>query len=228
MYCIYKITNKVNGKSYIGQHKYTDESNPMGRYKGSGTLLKMAYKKYGIENFDVEILYRRVINKDTIDALEIFAIEKYSPEYNISKGGTGGDLGEEVRKRQSIAALKKYQRLRENGIKFTSGALGHYKMETTWNAYIYWYCNARDGYMYCFDLGRRQCKSLLNKKCLEHYHNTKSWTITGKLEDAWREWVRRFMNGLYGYKRNCDRQLEKHENTGYTAYHQVLNRKELV
>ena len=34
MYCIYKITNKINGNRYIGQHKYEDESNPMGKYKG--------------------------------------------------------------------------------------------------------------------------------------------------------------------------------------------------
>ena len=29
MYCIYRITNKINGHIYIGQHKYEDESNPM-------------------------------------------------------------------------------------------------------------------------------------------------------------------------------------------------------
>lgn len=26
MYCIYQITNKINGKRYISQHKYEDES----------------------------------------------------------------------------------------------------------------------------------------------------------------------------------------------------------
>ena len=92
MYCIYQITNKINGKRYIGQHKYEDESNPMGRYKGSGLLLHQAYKKYGEENFETEILYKRVRDKETINAMEIWAIEKYKPEYNIAKGGTGGDI----------------------------------------------------------------------------------------------------------------------------------------
>lgn len=44
MYCIYRITNKVNGNTYIGQHMYTNEADPMGKYKGSGLLLKKAYK----------------------------------------------------------------------------------------------------------------------------------------------------------------------------------------
>lgn len=91
MYCIYQITNKINGKRYIGQHKYEDESDPMGNYKGSGLNLHRAYKKYGIENFETEILYKRVRDKVTIDAMEIWAIQKYSPEYNIAKGGSGGD-----------------------------------------------------------------------------------------------------------------------------------------
>ena len=92
MYCIYQITNKINGKRYIGQHMYEDESNPMGKYKGSGLLLHKAYKKYGIENFETEILYKRIRDKETVDAMEIWAIEKYKPEYNIAKGGSGGDI----------------------------------------------------------------------------------------------------------------------------------------
>ena len=91
-YCVYRTTNLINGHSYIGQHMYTDESNPMGKYKGSGKLLKLAYKKYGLENFETEILYKRIRDKSTVDAMEIYAIEKYKPVYNIAKGGTGGDI----------------------------------------------------------------------------------------------------------------------------------------
>lgn len=90
-YCIYKITNKINGKAYIGQHKYEDESNPMGTYKGSGKILWQAYEKYGFDNFVTEVMYKRILNKQTVDAMEIWAIEKYKPEYNIAKGGSGGD-----------------------------------------------------------------------------------------------------------------------------------------
>jgi group I intron endonuclease len=97
-YCIYRITNKINGKTYIGQHKYSDESNPMKGYKGSGKILHFAYKKYGEENFETEILYKRIRDKDTINAMEIWAIEKYKPEYNISPGGSKTMTSETAKK----------------------------------------------------------------------------------------------------------------------------------
>ena len=93
MWTIYLITNNTNGKRYIGQHKYADKSNPMKRYDGSGVLLKNAYRKYGKENFTKEILVDEITSKEMADALEIAYIREYQPEYNISKGGTGGLLG---------------------------------------------------------------------------------------------------------------------------------------
>jgi hypothetical protein len=48
---IYKITNKVNSKIYIGQDKH---DNP--NYLGSGKILHLAFKKYGSENFIKEII----------------------------------------------------------------------------------------------------------------------------------------------------------------------------
>lgn len=102
MFYIYRITNKVNGKTYVGQHKYKklDDS-----YMGSGKLIKRAQKKYGIENFEKEILYSRIQYKTTADDMERFAIAKEralgKAEYNIADGGQGGNLGEEVNKKLS-------------------------------------------------------------------------------------------------------------------------------
>ena len=49
----YKITNKVNGHFYYGIHS-TDNLDD--GYMGSGTRLHYAYKKYGIDCFEKEIL----------------------------------------------------------------------------------------------------------------------------------------------------------------------------
>jgi hypothetical protein len=48
---IYKTTNLINGKIYIGK-----DSKNNSKYLGSGLLLKRAILKYGKENFKKEIL----------------------------------------------------------------------------------------------------------------------------------------------------------------------------
>lgn len=85
-YLVYKITNKTNGKFYIGCHKTKLLSD---KYMGSGKLIKQAILKYGIENFQKEILYTFQ------DSAKMFATEKIlitrlKPEYNLHEGGLGG------------------------------------------------------------------------------------------------------------------------------------------
>ena len=90
MYYIYRITNKINQKTYIGQHKYIDIND---KYMGSGKLLRKAQKKYGMNNFIKEILYSEIKTRKEADLLEIKEIanerKKGKAEYNITSGGEG-------------------------------------------------------------------------------------------------------------------------------------------
>lgn len=87
---IYKITNLINEKIYIGKDTL---SNP--NYFGSGTLIKKSILKYGIENFSKEVL-EECDNNDVLCEKEKFWIKYYNSTnleigYNISEGGDGGD-----------------------------------------------------------------------------------------------------------------------------------------
>lgn len=116
MHLIYKVTNKLNGKIYIGQKSYVGEPSMLDYY-GGGVEIKRAVKKYGKENFTREILYSRIRDQATADSMEIWAIEKYNstnPDigYNISKGGKVFEITTEMRNKISTS-LKKY--FAENG-----------------------------------------------------------------------------------------------------------------
>ena len=131
MYYVYRITNKINGKTYIGQHKYKMLNDS---YMGSGKLIKRAQKKYGMENFEKEILYGRIQYKATADDMERFAIAKEKAlgkaEYNIADGGNGGNLGEEVNKK--ISEAQKGRHPSEETIRKRSEAMkGHKVSEET-------------------------------------------------------------------------------------------------
>ena len=88
LYYIYEIKNNINGKTYVGQHKYKKLND---KYMGSGIALKNAYKKYGKENFTKTILESGIETQEKANEREIYWIAEYwklgKAEYNISKGG---------------------------------------------------------------------------------------------------------------------------------------------
>ena len=102
MFYIYKITNLINGKTYIGQHEYKKLND---NYMGKGVHLRRAQKKYGIENFKKDILVFNISERKHADLLEKTFIaaerEKVGREncYNEADGGQGGNLGPEVCKK---------------------------------------------------------------------------------------------------------------------------------
>jgi len=87
---IYKITNKINNKIYIGKDT---TNNP--DYFGSGCLIVKSIEKNGVENFTKEIIEICDSNETLCDRekywIEFFNSNNLEIGYNISGGGDGGD-----------------------------------------------------------------------------------------------------------------------------------------
>lgn len=98
---IYKITNKINGKIYIGKEsKYSPE------YFGSGIYIRRAIKKHGKNNFTKEILETCSSLKE-LNKREKYWIKKLNSAnreigYNLTDGGDGGDTWRLSNKRKEL------------------------------------------------------------------------------------------------------------------------------
>ena len=92
---VYKTTNLVNNKIYIGVHAIADLAIDDG-YLGSGLAIKGAIKKHGKENFKKEIL-AAFVNRDSAYLMEAalvheeFVLREYT--YNMAGGGRGVGFG---------------------------------------------------------------------------------------------------------------------------------------
>lgn len=100
---VYKITNKLNGHSYIGKtnrpveerwYEHTKPSNI--NKKSKNTALCRAFKKYGVDNFDFEIIDTiygdtEIQLEDNLKEKEIYYITLYNTHskigYNCTDGG---------------------------------------------------------------------------------------------------------------------------------------------
>jgi len=131
---IYKITNKINNKCYIGQAQNL-RKRIRGHLRGYNLVDSYFYKsirKYKIENFQVEILVQGNFNQDELNDLEIDFIRLYNCKnplygYNLTEGGKGSSgyiVSEETRKKQSESAKNKKPMTEETKKKISEGNKG--------------------------------------------------------------------------------------------------------
>ena len=127
--CIYKLTNKINNKIYIGQtidfdyriYCHFNKNNTTGR------KLKNAIKKYGKENFLIAIVESFDLSDDIKDMLnqrEQYYLDLYKPfgkvGYNLQKHSLRTNLGTKMPNwvREKVSnGLKKYHKTHDNAFK---------------------------------------------------------------------------------------------------------------
>lgn len=90
-YYVYKITNVINNKWYIGKRKHPDPFTDS--YMGSGKLIKRAIQKYGASNFKKEIInvFDTHYDAEFCEAsLVTRDVVLSGISYNMHEGGKGG------------------------------------------------------------------------------------------------------------------------------------------
>ena len=109
IYTVYKITNLINNKSYIGITKREVKIRVREHFYRDADLVYQASLKYGKENFSYEVLEENIAKED-IDNREVYYINKFNSlapnGYNLSKGGLSNKtISDEGRKKLSDCNL---------------------------------------------------------------------------------------------------------------------------
>ena len=128
---IYKITNKINGKIYIGQTRQTLKARMKAHFSSNmnnnNTYIKRAINKYGKDNFLIIELCSYNSLEQLNDAEEYF-IEFYNclaPNgYNLHGGGNSHLVSDVTRLKQSISHLGKSYKRTKGSIPWNKGKKG--------------------------------------------------------------------------------------------------------
>lgn len=100
---IYKITNLINGKIYIGKHSTNDIKD---NYYGSGKLIKSAIEKYGIINFTKEILFNFQSEEEAYAKEKEIVNESFIKRKDVYNLIIGGDTFEAINSNLELRKAK--------------------------------------------------------------------------------------------------------------------------
>ncbi|WP_410490557.1 NUMOD1 domain-containing DNA-binding protein [Bacillus tropicus] len=151
LFYLYKITNDINGKKYIGLTNDIERRWYEHRVSHKGSLIGRAIDKYGEDNFLFEVLGTFVSKEEVSDA-EIDAIKAYKSHistglgYNVSLGGETGTYvqqkpvwvyrtnGEFVAKYSSASECARKLGGDTSGISYCANGI-----TSTWNGFCVFY-----------------------------------------------------------------------------------------
>ena len=149
---IYKITNKINGKLYVGK---TTKNSILDRwkthlrsYKTRDTKFYNAIRKYGKENFLIEVVQQTgIVSREQLNKREIYWIAVLKPDYNLTKGGDGGWIHDQtgshwkikdtskMKGKKAVTDKVKQARLKKSG---QNNYQSKYKIHTPWGCFFTW------------------------------------------------------------------------------------------
>lgn len=110
MVTIYKYTNKVNGKAYIGQTTDVSRREWFHRNTDHCPVFSAAIKKYGWEQFEFVVL-REGLSYDDANDIEQQLIRDHATQvptgYNLREGGNNSSPSQETRAKMKAAATSR-------------------------------------------------------------------------------------------------------------------------
>jgi len=128
---IYKITNRIDKKIYVGQTIQDVEARWKDHLKKGSNCryLKSAINKYGLDNFDFKLVC--ITFDNLLDDMEIKYIEQYNSlvpnGYNLRLGGNSGRHNAETKQKISETLKKNFA----NGLVHSKPQLGKPHSEIT-------------------------------------------------------------------------------------------------
>lgn len=137
IYSIYKATNLINGKIYIGfdsnwPQRMWEHKSPS-NYKTGKHKFYRALRKYGINNFHWEVIYQSQDKQHCLTIMEPFFIKEFD-SYKCGYNSTLGGEGMFGYKHTSDFFLKKRKPITINGITYTSRSEAKQKLNVCWRS----------------------------------------------------------------------------------------------
>ena len=183
---IYKITNQLNGKVYIGQsndiqRRWKEHKRPS-KFLPSKTKLYEAFKEYGIENFSFEVLEE--CEEEQLNEKEKYYINKYNSienGYNMSMKDNyisklNKDIAEEIQERIKNTDDTLYQIAEDFNV--SHALVIQIMIGEAWNNKKYSYPLREEGINYkinkcphCGTIIGLRSKTCV--ECFQKYYNTK-------------------------------------------------------